>query len=147
MTAKPGSRHPWENRSWQVVLRNRDKEIAERIAECADQLADKTIQGDNKNEAHEALKEKDYNIRSIRKPRQAGNSEFVTLACLCAGISELEYSATAPNEKKLREILPSIGFKTITDKKYLQSEKLLKAGDVLINAGDCEVVITDGLKK
>lgn len=147
MTAKPGSRQPWENKSWQVVLRNRDKVVADRIADCAYQLSDKTLSGDNKNEAHDALKAKDYNIKSIRRPRQSGSPEFVTLSCLCAGIMELEYSATAPNEKKLREILPEIGFKTITDKKYLQSDKLLKAGDILIKAGDCEIVTSDGLKR
>lgn len=141
MLASVGKVSSWTNNNWQCVLRNVDSVIAKKIAESADALAYKTYTGDDRNEAHSVLRERAYKPSRIRKAYSCDNSAFVVLSCLCAGIDVLEYSGEAMTEDKTKNTFPSIGFKRITDIKYLKSAKMLKKGDILVKSGDCAIVI------
>lgn len=141
MIATTGKQCEWNNNMWECVLRYRDKEKAQNIGESALLLVTRTKPGDNSNEAHDVLKEKDYNIKRVRRLLQCNDPAFVTLSCLCAGIDDLEYSATPPSETQMVNMFPAIGFKKLKDKQYLTSERLLKKGDILVKAGACAVYI------
>ena len=141
MIAKPGIETEWEQNGWECVLRFKDDKVREAIGECASRLVLRTKEGADVEEAHRVLKEKEYNIGRVRKLLQTGDAEFVILSCLCAGILDLEYSATAPSYIAMMNRFPSVGFKRIKNIDYLKSALLLKNGDILIKNGSTVVFV------
>ncbi len=124
----------WYNKEWNVVLRPKNKSLAEKQAKaCEDGCANPNIgygQAD-RNSAYQSFKK----VGSMKKIGKSNVdcSAFMTLCAIAAGVDALNYTSNAPSTSTMRKAFKTTGkYKVLTDSKYLTSDKYLKRGDILV---------------
>lgn len=142
----------WYNRPWNVILRAKNKDVREKIAQAMEmackneqigysQLTRNTLWNDVKN-----------NHFNPSKTTKAVNTDCSALVCVCcayAGIPTryLQISNNSLTTSTLRKYLLASGeFEALTEKDYLSSDKYLVRGDILLYEGHHTAVnLDDGI--
>lgn len=124
---------------WNCVLRFADKGIVDKAVELIRFFIDSNKVGysqPNRNSLHNELKNVGYaNFKKIGVC-EADCSSLVTACYIAAGVTKLEYTGTnCPATINMRARYKAAGFDVLTDAKYLDSDKHLVAGDLVVCEG------------
>ena len=130
---------PWYKRPWTCVLRHPDPEVRDLIATLAEQGARNDKIGYDQYERWTfwaELKKVGYYPKNIYSKCEADCSSGVISIVWAVGYllnrSDLK-SINAVNTFTMRKAFREAGFQILTDKKYLDSDKWLLRGDILLN--------------
>ena len=137
------------NGGWGFCLRPKNNGVALRSALAAERgCANNNIGYDmnQRNTLHTEAKKVDYDLSAIKNPCESDCSSFMTVCAIAGGVSGLEYTGNAPTTSTMKNAFLRTGeYDILTDAKYLNSDKYLKRGDILVSAGHHTVMnITDG---
>lgn len=144
---------PWYSRPWNCVLRHPNEKVRKKIADLARKAANNDHIGYNqynRDSYYNELKKVNYNPSKITKDCDADCSAGVIANIKAAGyllcIKNLQ-TITCTYTGNMREALSDVGFKVLTDSKYLTSDNYLLEGDILLN-DECHVAtnLTNGYK-
>ena len=144
---------PWYSRPWNCVLRHPDEKVRKKIADLARKAANNNHIGYNqynRDSYYNELKKVNYNPSKITKDCDADCSAGVIANIKAAGhllgIKNFQ-TITCTYTGNMREALSDVGFKVLTDSKYLTSDNYLLEGDILLN-DECHVAtnLTNGYK-
>ncbi len=144
---------PWYSRPWNCVLRYPDEKIRKKIADLARKAANNDHIGynqSNRDSYYNELKKVNYNPSKITKNCDADCSAGVIANIKAVGhllgIKNLQ-TITCTYTGNMRKALSDVGFKVLTDSKYLTSDNYLLEGDILLN-DECHVAtnLTNGYK-
>lgn len=133
---------PWYNRPWNCVLRHPDAEVANLLAELAEEAAQNNNIGYDQGQRTTfwaRLSEVGYRPKNIKTPCEADCSAGV--AALVKAVGYLLKRVTLQNVSKdaytgnLKAALKAAGFTVLTNTKYLTSGDYLVRGDILLNEG------------
>ena len=137
----------WYAKNWSYVLRAKDKNIAERMAKaCEDGCANNVIGYDQgqRNTLRTQAKLCGMNLALIKTDCECDCSSFMSVCAECAGIPIPYTGGNAPTTSTMKSAFLNTGyFDLLTDKKYLDSDKYLKRGDVLVAVGQHTVMILE----
>lgn len=130
----------WYNRPWKCVLRHPDVNVRKKLAEYATKAANNNNIGYDQWQRYtfyEALKAANWDIDKITTPVETDCSAGVAAIVIAVGnvlgidkMKNVPYTMYTGNE---RSNLKSAGFEVLTDSKYLNTEKYLLEGDILLN--------------
>ncbi len=144
---------PWYSRPWNCVLRHPNEKVRKKIADLARKAANNDHIGYNqynRDSYYNELKKVNYNPSKITKDCDADCSAGVIANIKAAGhllgIKNLQ-TITCTYTGNMREALSDVGFKVLTNSKYLTSDNYLLEGDILLN-DECHVAtnLTNGYK-
>lgn len=144
---------PWYSRPWNCVLRHPNEKVRKKIADLARKAANNDHIGYNqynRDSYYNELKKVNYNPSKITKDCDADCSAGVIANIKAAGhlldIKNLQ-TVACTYTGNMREALSDVGFKVLTDSKYLTSDNYLLEGDILLN-DECHVAtnLTNGYK-
>ena len=139
----------WYKKNWNYVLRPIDKTIAENMAKaCEKGCANNHIGYDQsqRNTLKTQARLCGMDLSKITTDCECDCSSFMTVCAECAGIS-IPYSYNnAPTTSTMKTAFMNTGFfELLTDEKYLNSDKYLKRGDIIVAIGSHTVmVLNDG---
>lgn len=136
-------------KSWNYVLRPKDKNIAELIAtQCEKGCANQHIgyNQQKRNSLRTQAKLVGMQLDRIATDCDCDCSSFMSVCCECAGIPIPYNNNNAPTTSSMRTAFMNTGyFDLLTDKKYLNSDDYLLRGDILVAVGQHTVmVLSDG---
>lgn len=139
----------WYAKGWTVLLRPKNRNVAEKSAKACEKGCVNANIGYNMNQrntAHTQAKKVGYDLSKIKEKCETDCSAFMTLCALSAGVTSLEYTSNAPTTSTMRRAFTVSGaYEALTDSKYLTSDKYLKRGDILVAEGHHTVmVLSDG---
>lgn len=139
----------WYDKGWTVCLRPKSKDIAEKSAKaCEKACANKNIGYDmnQRNTMHTQARKVGYDLSKIDVPCETDCSALQTACAIAAGVTSLEYTGNAPTTSTMRRAFTESGaYTALTDNKYLNSDRFLKRGDILVAEGHHTVmVLSDG---
>lgn len=141
-TGKEWCLQQWYNRPWTVVLRHPNESVRELMANLAVEAANNDLIGYDQGDRYtfwERLKAAGYFPKAITVPCEADCSAGVAAICKAAGFllgeKKLQGVSMYAYTGNLRQQLSDAGFKVLTDKKYLQNDKNILRGDVLLCEG------------
>lgn len=138
----------WYSNSWNYVLRPKDKNIAEKIAQAAVDGANNDYiyySQARRNELKARAQIVGFDLKRIVVDTACDCSSFATVCCECAGIT-IPYTSgyNAPTTSTMKTVFTNTGyFNILTDSKYLTSDKYLKKGDLLVKTGVHTVIVID----
>ena len=142
----------WYNRPWNVVLRAKNKETREKIAQAMEMACKNDMIGYSQNTRNTLWNDVKNNHFNPSKTTKAVNTDCSALVCVCcayAGILTryLQIGNNSLTTSTLKKYLLSSGaFDAITDKEYLISDKYLLRGDILLYEGHHTAVnLDDGI--
>ena len=140
----------WYAKSWSYVLRAKDKNIAERMAKaCEDGCANQCIGYDQgqRNTLRTQAKLCGMNLALIKTDCECDCSSFMSVCAECAGIPIPYTGGNAPTTSTMKSAFLNTGyFDLLTDKKFLDSDKYLKRGDILVAVGQHTIMcLEDGV--
>lgn len=132
----------WYNGGWTVVLRHPNAEVREMIAQLSEESANNDLVGYDQNQRltywTQLVKAK-YRPKNIKVACEddcsAGVSGNVKATGYLLGIDKLKAISEGGTTRTIKENFTKAGFKALTAKKYLTSEKYLLRGDILLNEG------------
>ena len=138
----------WYDEGWNVVLRPKSSDVAEKIAKAMEQAVDNLAigydQGDRTSLYVQAEK-RNWQIHLITTKCECDCSSLVAVCVNAAGIKVSKDIYTG-NMVKALEATGAFE-KKLTAKKYLQESSYLKRGDILVHEGShTAIVLTDGGK-
>lgn len=129
----------WYDRPWKCILRHPDPEVREMLADLATQGAQNDYIGYDQYERWTfwtQLKKAGYLPKNIYTKCEADCSSGIISITWAIGYllnrSELK-AVNAVNTFTMRDAYREAGFQVLTDKKYLNSDKYLLRGDILLN--------------
>lgn len=129
----------WYSKPWDFVLRCRDRNIANKIADSAEKGALNNHIGydqSQRNTLHEQAVVAGYNIDRITRDCECDCSSFVTVCCECASIKIPYNGNNAPTTRTMKTAFMSTGmFELLTGTNYTTTSKNLLAGDILVKEG------------
>lgn len=134
-------------KSWNYVLRPKDKDIANKIAtQCEKGCANQHIgyNQQKRNSLRTQAKLVGMQLDRIITDCDCDCSSFMSVCCECAGIPIPYINNNAPTTSSMRTSFMNTGyFDLLTDKKYLNSDKYLKRGDILVAVGQHTVMMLE----
>lgn len=128
----------WYNRGWTVLLRAKDPAVAERMAKaCEAGCANNHIGYDQyqRNTLRTRAREAGWDLSKITVDCETDCSAFMTVCAEAAGVDmDGTYtSGNAPVTQNMRQKFVGTGaFESLTDSKYLTTDRYLKRGDILV---------------
>lgn len=131
----------WYNRPWNVVLRAKDKNTREKLAQAMEMACKNESIGyaqNTRNTLWNNVKNYQFNPSKTTKAVNTDCSALVCVCCAYAGvpIHYLQIGTNSLTTSTLRKYLLSSGmFEALTNKKYLTSDKYLLRGDILLYEG------------
>lgn len=136
---------------WGYVLRYPDQKVADKIAEVAIALAKGNRVGYDQNERttlYKALKANGWRPEKVSLC-EADCSASTAATIICVGyllsIGQLKNVNPCDTTMSLRSDLKAHGFKELTESKYLNSDRYLKKGDIVLCEGHHVIInVTDG---
>lgn len=136
---------PWYNKPWDFMLRWSDKNIAEQAVVYALQLANSSLIGydqSQRNSLYRELKRNDWNIGKYLACNIATETDCSAFiyAVYSLLIPSIRSDINAPTTSEMKDKYKDFGFKCFTASKYLESDKYLKAGDILVKSGSHTVM-------
>lgn len=145
---------PWYSRPWNVVLRYPNTEVRELIAQLATEAAENDLIGYDQNQRTSfwtQLTRSGFRPANIKYPCEAdcsaGVAAIVKAAGNLLGIEKLKKISEDMYTGNEREVLKAAGFSILTGLKYLNSDKYLLRGDILLlERHHTAINITDGAR-
>lgn len=131
----------WYNRPWNVVLRAKDKNTREKLAQAMEMACKNESIGyaqNTRNTLWNNIKNYQFNPSKTTKAVNTDCSALVCVCCAYAGvpIHYLQIGTNSLTTSTLRKYLLSSGmFEALTNRKYLTSDKYLLRGDILLYEG------------
>ena len=128
----------WYNRGWTVLLRAKDPAVAERMARaCEAGCANNHIGYDQyqRNTLRTRAREAGWDLSKIQVGCETDCSAFMTVCAEAAGVNMVGAytSGNAPVTQNMRQKFVGTGaFESLTDSKYLTTDRYLKRGDILV---------------
>lgn len=146
-TGKEVCTRGWYNSGWQTVLRCKDSDKAEKMAqECEAACLNPNIGYDQgqRNTLRKAAKAANFNLSKVGKC-ECDCSSLMAVCAECAAI-EVPYTYdNAPSTRTMVTAFKSTGeFDVLTEAKYLTSDKYLRRGDILVKNGHTAMALQDG---
>lgn len=138
----------WYDGKWNVVLRPKSSNVAEKIARAMEQAIENEAIGYNQKQRttlYEQAQKRNWQIHLIITKCECDCSSLVAVCVNAAGIKVSKDIYTGNMVKALE---PTGAFeKKITDKKYLRESSYLKRGDILVCEGKhTAIVLSNGDK-
>lgn len=133
---------------WDCVLRFADAGVVDKATELMRFFIDSNKVGysqPNRNSLHNELNRVGYaNYKKIGNC-EADCSSLVTACYIAAGVTKLEYTGTnCPATINMKARYKAAGFEVLTESKYLDSDKYLKAGDMVVCQGHHVFMVLEG---
>ena len=129
----------WYNRPWDHVLRAPTREIGNKLAEISREAANNDNVGYDQYERktyYFALKVANWHPEDIKKKCETDCSASSIANVIATGhqlgIKALENLSPDVYSGNIRKALVAVGFKDLTDSKYLTSDAYLLPGDILL---------------
>ena len=140
----------YTKRNYSYVLRAKDKNIAEKIASvCEDGCRNDHIGYSQPHRLTLRTQAKlvGMDLSRITKDCECDCSSFVAVCCECAGIPVPYPNGNAITTSNMKIHLMNTGyFDLLTDEKYLNSEKFLQRGDILVVVSSHTIIaLEDGI--
>ena len=136
----------WYSKPWKVLLRAKDENVAERMAQaCEAGCRNDNIGYDQnqRNTLHTQAQKTGYDLSKVGKC-ETDCSAFMTVCAIAAGVTALEYSGNAPTTSTMRAKFTASGaFSALTASKYLTGTAYLKRGDILLAPGSHTAMVLD----
>ena len=147
-TSKEVCTRTWYTTGWDLLLRPKTAELAEKSAQaCEKGCANNNIGYDQnqRNTLNTQAKKVGYDLSKITTKCECDCSSFMTV-CALAGGANIEYGSNAPTTSTMKTKFELSGdYESITSSKYLTSDKYLKRGDILVKTGSHTVMaLEDG---
>ena len=136
-TGKEVCTRAWYNKSWDVVLRPKSADVAEKSAKFVEAVcANANVGYDqyNRNSLYKLASANGFNGATLGK-YECDCSSFMHTAAIAGG-AKIHYGSNGATTRTLRTVLGNSGYYDIlTDSKYLTSDRYLKRGDIIVNEG------------
>lgn len=150
-TGRELNKSPWYDGGWTLLLRPRDREVAERMATaCEAGVSNPRIGYDQlqRNTLRYCAMAAGWNLAQIEEPCETDCSAFMAVCAEAAGVKmDSAYVAcNAPATFQMRQRWMQTGaFDALKDAAYLRNDRKLRRGDVLVNelTHTC-MVLSDG---
>ena len=137
---------PWYNRPWNVILRHPDGKTRALIAQLARECAENDHIGYDQDSSQyndagrysfwQALAKAGYDPTKIKTDCETDCSNGVACIVKAAGFilgnAKMQGVSIYSYTGNLRAVLKNAGFTALTEKKYLESDDYLFAGDILL---------------
>lgn len=144
-TGKEVCTRSWYSKPWDVMLRCKDPNKAELMAQaCEKGCANNHIGYDQnqRNTLRTQAKSCGWDLSKITVDCETDCSAFMTVCAECSGIPIPYTNGNAPTTSTMQNAFMNTGmFDSFTDKKYLTSDKYLKRGDILVKRGSHTVMV------
>lgn len=129
----------WYDKNWDAILRPKKYKLALNMVKiCADIIANDHVGYDQpgRNTLYFYMKDKKFDTSRIDRTLSVDCSSFMTYCAIAAGVYKLNYKENAPTTRNMVKIFLQTGeFEGITDPKYLETDKYLEKGDILVSIG------------
>ena len=142
----------WYNRPWNCIIRAKDKQVRDKIAEAMEMACKNNNIGysqNTRNTLWNDVKNRQFNPSKTTKAVNTDCSALVCVCCAYAGIPTryLQIGNNSLTTRTLRSYLLQSGeFDVLTDKEYLSSDKYLLRGDILLYEGHHTAInLDDGI--
>lgn len=143
-TAKEVCTRNWYNKSWNVLLRPKNAELAEKSAKaCEAACANPNIGYDQngRNTLNTKAKAVGYDLSKITAVCECDCSSLMHV-CAIAGGANLDYGSNGyTTSTMVRAYVASGDYEKLTASKYLTSDKYLHRGDILVKEGSHTVMV------
>ena len=150
-TGKEVTTRNWYSKPWTYVLRCKDSNKAEKMAQaCEKGCSNNNIGYDQyqRNTLNTQAKKVDYDLSKITTKCETDCSAFMTVCAQAAGINVPYNSGNAPTTSTMKSAFTSTGmFEVLTSSKYLTSDAYLKRGDILVKPGSHTVMALENGSK
>ena len=134
-------------KSWSYVLRAKDSNIAEKMALACEAGCVNQCIGYNqarRNSLKTQAKLVGMDLSRIKTDCECDCSSFMSVCAECAGVPIPYTGGNAPTTSSMKSAFLNTGyFDLLTDKKYLDSDKYLKRGDILVAVGQHTVMMLE----
>ena len=134
----------WYNKPWTAVIRPKDADAAEKIAQAMEQAcANDNIGYDQgqRTTLYTKAKEAGWDLSKIAEKCECDCSALVAVCVNAAGIA-VSKSMYTGNEKSLLSVTGA--FAVLTEPRYIGGSNYLKRGDILLGSGHTAIVLSDG---
>lgn len=135
----------WYNKPWNVVLRPKSAAVAELSARaCEDACANPNVGYDQggRNTLYVKAKAADFDLSAVGACECDCSS--LMHVCAIAGGANLTYGSNGCTTRTMVSAFVASGdYEKLTDSKYLDSDKYLKRGDILVKEGSHTVMVLD----
>lgn len=145
---------PWYSSGWNIVLRPKNTEVAEKMAIACETLCKENMVGYDqyqRNTLWDELEKVGWNPSALKTKCETDCSAFMTACARVAGINIPRVALgggqyNAPVTQTMRNAFSSTGyFDVLTDSKYCTSDKYVKRGDILVReSGHTAMVLSNG---
>ena len=136
----------WYNKPWNVVLRPKRAELAEKSARaCEAACANPNIGYDQygRNTLHSKAKAVGFDLAAITEPCECDCSSLMHV-CAMAGGAKLSYGSNGYTTRTMVNAFVASGdYEKLTDSKYLTTDTYLKRGDIPVKEGSHTVMVLD----
>jgi hypothetical protein len=150
-TGKEWLLRPWYSRPWKCVLRHPDADVRELLAQLAEKAAKNDNVGYNQSKRGTywtQLEAAGYDPEKITTPCDGDCSGGVMANVKAVGYllqKKALQDVTITTTSGMRKMLQAAGFEVLEESKYLESDKYLLRGDILLNDGKHTATnVTDG---
>ena len=145
-TGKELCTRDWYTKGWNVLLRPLRSGLAEKSAAAMEEAcANPSIGYDQsgRNTLYQKAKAAGFRLEAIDTACECDCSSLVHV-CAIAGGANLTYGSNGYTTRTMvREFINSGDYVKLTDSKYLDSDKYLKRGDILVKEGSHTVMVLD----
>ena len=135
----------WYNKPWNVVLRPKSAAVAELSARaCEDACANPNVGYDQggRNTLYAKAKAAGFDLSAVGACECDCSS--LMHVCAIAGEANLTYGSNGYTTRTMVSAFVASGdYEKLTDSKYLDSDKYLKRGDILVKEGSHTVMVLD----
>lgn len=136
----------WYSKPWNVLLRPKRAELAEKSAAAMEAACNNANIGYDqygRNTLHTKAKAVSYDLSAIDTPCECDCSSLVHV-CAIAGGANMTYGSNGHTTRTMvKEFVASGDYEKLTDSEYLNSSNQLKRGDILVKEGSHTVMVLD----
>lgn len=137
-TGKEVVTRQWYNKGWNVLLRPKNAQLAQKsAAACEAACANENIGYDQygRNTLHTQAKAVNFDLAAIDSPCECDCSSLMHV-CAIAGGANLTYGSNGYTTRTMVAAFAASGdYIKLTDDKYLTSDAFLQRGDILVKEG------------
>lgn len=138
----------WYNKPWTYLIRFKDPQMAEKVAQAMEWAAANDNIGYDQNQRNTLLTEArkvNFNLSKIKVRCETDCSALVAVACMYAGIPEssLTLHGNCATTRTLRQMLKATGeVEVYSTPAYVAKTDKLRRGDILLKEGSHVVTVT-----
>ena len=135
----------WYNKPWNLLLRPKNSILADKSATFAEKVcANDNVGYDQSNRNSLYAEAKKVNFDATKLPLCECDCSSLVHTSAIAGGANIPYGSNGATTRTLRTVLGNSGYyDIITNSEYLNSDKLLKRGDILVKEGSHTVIVLD----